>query len=171
MRRLVLLLSLFFCFTENSVSQTRQLPEYAVKAAFIYNFTLFTRWPALSDNTLRICTLHADRLREELEQFVNEELHEAKLDLHKITRSPEVTRCQAIFLSEEDLSQASNILSLIEENPILTITDVPELAEKGVMIYMKIENQKMVFEINLSTVKKSGLQLSSRLLNLAKKIH
>jgi len=171
MRRLLLLLSLFFCFTENSISQTRQLPEYSVKAAFIYNFTLFAKWPALPDNTLRICTLHADRLREELEQFITEEPQGAKLVIHKIKRNTEVTQCQAVFLSEEDLSQASIILPLVEENPVLTITDAPELAKKGAIIYMKIDNQKMVFEINLTTAKKAGLQLSSRLLNLAKKIH
>jgi len=171
MRRLLLFLLLLSLITGNAVSQIKQLPEYSMKAAFVYNFTLFTRWPTLPDNTLKICTLHADRLREELEQFVTEQPHGAKLIIHKITHNQEVAQCQVMFLSGEDLSQASAILSLAKENPVLTITDVPVLIQKDVIIVMKIENQRMVFEIDLKAAKNRGLYLSSRLLSLAKKVH
>lgn len=58
-----------------------------------------------------------------------------------------------------------------KEKPLLVITDASDLINKGAMIAIKIENQRMVFEINLTAAKQAKLHLSSKLLSLAKKIH
>lgn len=170
-RRRLLLFLLFLGLPALAVSQAKPLPEYAMKAAFVYNFALFTQWPELPDNTLRICTLNADPVKTELEQFVSKQPHGANLMISKITGSRDVKQCQVIFIAEEDLQQAPMILSVLKKSPVLIVTDIPDLIDKGAMIGIKIENNRMIFEINLESVKQSGLHLSSRLLKLARKIY
>lgn len=142
-----------------------------MKAAFIYNFTLFTEWPELPDNTLRICTLRDEQIKGELEKYTIKQPHAAKLIITKVNNSRDIKYCQVVFLSEEDLPQAPAVFSEAKGTSLLIVTDVYDLIDKGAMIAIKIENQRMLFEINLEAVKRSKLHLSSKLLALAKKIH
>lgn len=154
-----------------SIGFAGPLPEYAMKAAFVYNFTLFTQWPTLPNNTLKICTLESDTLKHELEKFRDNQPHGATLIISKISNLETIKECQALYLSEEDKQRIPVILTLLENTPVLTITDVPELVGKGVMIGIKIENKRIVFEVDSRTAKKSNLYLSSKLLSLAKAVY
>ncbi|MDO9149798.1 MAG: YfiR family protein [Methylotenera sp.] len=154
-----------------SIGFAGPLPEYAMKAAFVYNFTLFTEWPTLPNNTLKICTLESDTLKQELEKFRNNQPHGATLLISRITSLEAIKECQALYLSEEDKKRLPVIMSLLENTPVLTITDVPELVGKGVMIGIKTENKRLVFVVDTQAAKKSSLYLSSKLLSLAKKVY
>lgn len=156
-------------FTQTAIAEP--LPEYAMKAAFVYNFTLFTQWPTLPNNTLSICTLESDTLNYELEKFKKYQPNGATLTIKKITNLEKIKDCQALFISEQDKHRFSVILSLLENTPVLTITDVPELANKGVVISIKTENKHLVFQIDSAAAKKANLHLSSKLLSLAKSVY
>lgn len=171
MRRLACLIITLVGLPFMSVGVTAPLPEYAMKAAFVYHFTLFTQWPTLPNNTLRICTLESDILKTELERFRDHQPHGATLVISKITNLETIKECQVLYLSEQDKQRIGVILSLIESTPVLTITDVPEFANKGVMIGIKTENKRLVFEIDSQATKKSNLYLSSKLLSLAKSVY
>lgn len=171
MRRLAYFILMFVGLPFTSNGQAGPLPEYAMKAAVVYNFTLFTQWPTLPNNTLRICTLESDTLKSELEKFKDHQPHDATLIISKITNLDTIKECQVLYLSEQDKQRADVILASLESSPVLTITDVPELAKKGVMIGIKIENKRIVFEVDTHAAKKSNLYLSSKLLGLAKSVY
>lgn len=59
----------------------------------------------------------------------------------------------------------------LTESPILAVTDIPGLTEKGAIIGMNVQNQRIVFEVNLKAAQQSTLQLSSKLLNLAARVY
>ena len=48
-----------------SRAQADELPEYRLKAAFVYNFIAFTDWPADVAPTLNLCIVGADRETEQ----------------------------------------------------------------------------------------------------------
>jgi hypothetical protein len=171
MRRLTCLFVALIGLPFTSTGFAQPLPEYAMKAAFVYNFTLFTQWPTLPNNTLRICTLESDTLQHELEKFSTHQPHGATLVISRITNLEAIKDCQAVYLSEEDKQRTPVILSLLEKTPVLTITDVPELMGKGVMIGIKTENKHLVFVVNTQAAKRSSLYLSSKLLSLAKTVY
>lgn len=89
--------------------------------------------------------------------------------MEKIAGTQEVNRCHVVFLSEEDASHIPSML--MTESPILAVTDIPGLTEKGAIIGMNIQNQRIVFEVNLKAAQQSTLQLSSKLLNLAARVY
>ena len=67
-------------------------------------------------------------------------------------------------------TRLSEILTLLRDQPILTIADSKDAVEQGVMLSMQVENEKITFEANLMAVRQVGLILSSRLLLLATKV-
>jgi len=170
-RRLVCFALLLAGLPLPSISHAEPLPEYAMKAAFVYNFILFTDWPTLPNNTLQICTLESDTLKQELEQFIEKKPHGARLVITKVFNLDAIKQCQALFLSEDDRQRIPSILAFLEKSPVLTITDVQGLVGKGVIISMRIENKRIIFEVDAMAAKKSNLYLSSKFLNLAKKVY
>lgn len=171
MRRLACFIVALIGLPFTSIGFAGPLPEYAMKAAFVYNFMLFTQWPTLPNNTLRICTLESDTLKHELEKFKDNQPHGARLIISRISNLDKIKECQALYLSEEDKKRLPAILSLLEDAPVLTITDVPELIGKGVIIGIKTESKRIVFEVDAQAAKKSNLYLSSKLLSLAKSVY
>ncbi len=53
---------------------------------------------------------------------------------------------------------------------MLTISDIPDFAERGGGIGLLYRENKVLFEINLASTRKAGLRLSSQMLNLATNI-
>jgi hypothetical protein len=52
----------------------------------------------------------------------------------------------------------------------LTISDIPNFAERGGNIGLIYRENKVQFEINLASIRIAGLRLSSQMLNLAANI-
>ena len=98
----------------------------------------------------------------------------------RITRSIKVLRiedagqlkqCRVIFFSKSAGDNLTGILSSLSAAPILTLADNPGAISQGIAINMNLVNEKIVFEINLGIARKHGLDISSKLLQLATKVH
>jgi hypothetical protein len=51
--------------------------------------------------------------------------------------------------------------------PVLTVGDVSEFAQAGGMIGMRIEDNRVRFDVNLAAAQRAGLTLNSQMLKLA----
>ncbi len=75
------------------------------------------------------------------------------------------------FFSKSVKKNLPEILNCLYEMPILTRTDSKSATSKGVMINMGLNDEKIVFDVNLDAAKNVGLNISSKLLKLAHKIY
>ena len=68
------------------------------------------------------------------------------------------------------MSQADviDIINTVKSLPILTIGETPGFARRGCIINLIVEDNKVRFEVNLDAAKLADLNISSRLLALAK---
>lgn len=146
--------------------------EYRVKAAFIYNFIAFTQWPDFAElNTFTMCIYGKDYFKNEINALEERTINSIPIQTKRLNQLGEIRQCQALFISRSQYTQLTNILDSIQELPILTIADSPDAAEKGVMINMHLEQNKVKFEINLKSARNVGLNISSRLLQLATQVY
>lgn len=155
-----------------SVAAGAPKPVDEVKAAFIYKFASFVRWPdgAFEDDKdpFRIGIVAED-------EFVNlvKGVVEGKTVAGRPIRivatedSQELADCEIAFLSaaKEDLHEA--LLKALAANPVLTIGDAANFAKQGGMIRLFEADNRLRFEINLDAAKDADLQISSKLLELA----
>lgn len=169
-------LSLFFllpCWlpVSNATAQAEHIDEYQVKAAFIYNFIAFTNWPGNTEEVIQLCIYGKNFFGDEIAKLENKSIHGHPLRVSYISDSEKLGTCQVIFFAKSIKSDLLTILNKLQDAPILTLADSVDAIEQGVMINMHLENGKIVFEINLATARKSGLEISSRLLQLAVKVY
>lgn len=68
-RNLRTLLSLLGMLLFAAAARGADLPEYRLKAAFIYNFAVYTEWPAAVGSKLNLCMLGQDPFGGELQEL------------------------------------------------------------------------------------------------------
>ena len=59
------------------------------------------------------------------------------------------------------------IVEALDKEVVLTVSDMPQFAQRGGMIQFVLEGKKVRFEVNLTAVERAGLTLSSELLKVA----
>lgn len=155
----------------HSVAQAGGITEYQVKAAFIYNFVAFTQWPDTTGQTIHLCVYGEDYFGSEIDKLQSKPLDKRAIKIVRIYNPEKLADCQVVFFSKSVGSSLSNLLSNLAAQPILTLADSPDAIAQGVIINMNLVNEKIVFEINLEIARKSGLDISSKLLQLAVKVY
>lgn len=152
---------------EESISK-----EYLVKAAFIYNFARFTDWPeesfSGSDDPLVLVIIGKDPFEKAIESIADRRVQGRTLRIKRITLPEEIDRCHMLFISTSEKDRLPEILEKIKNRPVLTIGEMEGYAASGGMINFSVIKNKIRFEINIDVAKRSGLQISSKLLRLAK---
>jgi hypothetical protein len=147
--------------------------EYQIKAAFLFNFAQFVKWPGDSftsaDAPFCIGILGDDPFGSTLEQITRGEA----IDNHRLTvvraqRIEDLKACQMIFVSRSEGDHLEQILSQLDSKPILTVSEVNSFAHNGGDIGFYLMDGKVRFEINPQSARRCGLKISSQLLNLGK---
>jgi len=146
------------------------LPEYRLKAAFLYNFALFTEWPADTGSTLNLCVYGRDPFGEEIDALQGKPVGARCLVVRRITSSEELAACQVVFIVNPSGDGIARVLSTLRGATVLTVADAPGAARQGVALNMNVVNNKITFEANLSAARAANLKLSSKLLSLATEV-
>lgn len=145
--------------------------EARLKAAFIYNFTKYVTWPQdieQAGGTLHLCVLGTDGYFEELSHLDGREVREFKLEIKKLTPSDAIDGCRVVYVSGLNVRK---FLPSTGNLPILTISDEKDFIDAGGMIGLVTEGRRIRFDINLGRARDVGLQISSRLLQLARRVN
>jgi hypothetical protein len=144
--------------------------EHKIKAIFIYKFIHFIEWPdsGKSSEEMTIGVLGDSPLWKSLNELKKEEDPNNKIKLMKIGTLSEIKDCEILFVSTSEKSRFQELLVRTEGTPTLTISDTQGFADMGGQINFYLKDGKVRFEINIDSVKKSHLRISSKLLRLAK---
>lgn len=177
--RLALLLTCQFLIGTPVAASPEKAPalEYQVKAAYIYNFTRFVTWPSNGADPasapIRVCTFGEDPFGDALDRIGAKPAKGRLLEVSRLVTPDEIESCQVLFVGDQrDLTE---ILTRTERSNVLTVGEGKEFTELGGIIRFKIDEERrrfqerasVSFEINTDAAARSGLQMSSRLLNLA----
>ncbi len=155
-------------------ARAQTVKEYAVKAAFVFNFARFTQWPESSfsdaDTPYQLCFVGNDEVADEFKTIHGKKNGPRLIQVRQLEGDParDCKMCHIIFISR-DVNQktADQILSKIKDRAVLVIGETKDFAKKGGVINFFSKENRLQFEINTRTAKDRGLSLSSRLLKLA----
>jgi len=161
-------------FIPEAVRPSDHLPsEYQVKAAYLLNFAKFIVWPAAAfetaDSPFNICILGDDPFGATLDQLVaGETIDNRRLTLQRIKRPPSRESCQVLFVSKSE-KDIPGILGTIGPGT-LTVGDRDGFVREGGTIGFVIDDRRVRFDVNLRTAAKMSLQISARLLSVARMV-
>jgi hypothetical protein len=149
-------------------------PEYRVKAAFLYKFATYIRWPASAagDATAPfvIGVLGRDPFGTSLSDVVRGQTVRGRVIRVRALRRPEeALECDLIFVSSSEKGNLREIFAVLRGAPVLTVGDTDHFAEHGGMIGLATTvDQRIHFDINKAAIERNGLLASSQLLQLAR---
>lgn len=149
-------------------------PEYEVKSVYLFNFLLYTTWPAsaLGDgDPLVVCVLGDDPFGEFLARAVEGRRAQGHpIRLAQVDRVVEADRCHAGFIAERNRIPAAVWLERLEGRPVLTVGEGEEFLRAGGMISLVRDEQIVRFDASPASLRAAGLDLSSRVLRLARDV-
>lgn len=169
-RTLLWVLSLAGLLLFATLARSEELPEYRLKAAFVYNFIVYTEWPVATDSTLNLCILGADPFGAEIDGLQGKAAAGRKIALHRRAAGQPLADCQAIFVAASAIDGLPRLLEPLRRRPVLTVADSSGAMRRGVMLNMNMVRGKVTFEANLQAARDAGLDLSSKLLRLATEV-
>ncbi|HEX7830133.1 MAG TPA: YfiR family protein [Thermoanaerobaculia bacterium] len=148
--------------------------EYRVKAAFLYKFATYIRWPAATSGTpattFVIGILGSDPFGASLDDVVRDQTVQGRaIRITRLTRQEDALACDLVFVASSEEANLGKILAFLKEAPVLTVSDVDQFAEKGGMIgLVTTDDNRIRFDINKAVLERAGLKASSQLLQLAR---
>lgn len=146
--------------------------EYQVKAAYIFNFARFVEWPAGSfepGTPITLCLLGDDPFGADLEQTIGHKMVGGReFIVRRSSRLQELTGCHILFIGSSEKGRLSQILPSLGVARVLTVSETEEFVERGGMINFSLEESRVRLEINVDAAERAGLQISSKLLKVAR---
>lgn len=150
--------------------------EYLIKAGFIYNFAQLVQWPSVAfsqpDSPIVIGILGTDPFGPTIDRVIeNKKLDGRNLVVRRLKWGKDLKDlkdCNILFVSSSETQHIDEVVNMVKWLPILTIGETPGFAARGGIINLTLEGNKVRFEVNIEAAKQARLNISSRLLVLAK---
>lgn len=158
--RMLLLLSV-------TAAAAAQLPEAELKAAFIYNFALFTQWPPQllsADGRLHLCVAQTSPLQPALARLADKPVNGRRLAVLTTPGDGDDLSACRIWLDED-----AQPIGPASRYGVLTVADGAVSPGRGAIITLVVEDQHLRFDIDQRAAQAAGLRISSKLLRLARR--
>jgi hypothetical protein len=160
------------CIQTNKSTLAQEVEEYAVKAAFTFNFIRFTQWPetSFSDDIApyKLCFMGNSEVARHFKAITGKKNGARSINVQGLSLVEEYGECKIVFISRDvDRSITQGILSKVKGKPVLTIGETRDFIKLGGVMNFISKDGRLHFEVNTQAAKQQGIELSSRLLKLA----
>lgn len=169
-------ITLVVCAGEQAhvLAQTPANPENSIKAVFLFNFTKYVTWPAQaigerSPAEIRVCVTANDAFFGLLRAAVQgEDIDGKPLQAVALDGLDEARNCQILYVGDANTPDGKAWLNAVRGRQVLTVAD-GALNDDTVIAFVRDEN-RVRFDINRAAAARHGLNVSSKLLRLARQV-
>ena len=146
--------------------------EYQVKAVFLFNFAQFAEWPAsafrMPSSPLVIGVLGEDPFGAYLDELVKgEKIGAHPLQVQRFASVKDLPPCHILFISRSETERLDQIMPLLKDRSILTVSDVDTFTRHGGLVRFVTVDGKIRLRIYLDGAKAAGLTISSKIVRPA----
>lgn len=150
-----------------AIAATRQPLEQTVKASFLFKFAPFVEWPGgalgAAGRPFTICITAQESFGRALDEVVRgQRINGRSITVRRMTAAGDAIGCHILFVGSNG---DPAILTAATGLPVLTVSDTAYVP--GSMIKFVMKNGRVRFEIDDALARANGLNISSKLLNLA----
>jgi len=154
-------------------SQADSPGEYQLKAAFLFNFAKFIEWPPSTfsspTSSFAICILGDDPFGKAIDDVLRgKTIREHPVIIMRCKDVAEARHCHILFISSSERKHLPEVFAALRGTNTLAIGETDGFAASGGAIQFTIEEARVHFLINPDAAERSGLQISSKLLALAR---
>jgi hypothetical protein len=149
-----------------------ELPEYVLKAGFLFNFAKYVEWPAEAFDgpaaPIRIGIVGKDPFGEILNKTLKDKVVNGRPFLIERAGEPsDLKRCHILFVSRAEKGRIAAILDQVRAWGVLTVGEDAGFAQAGGSITILIEGDAPKLEINPEAALAHNVKIHSKLLKVA----
>ena len=154
------------------VSQAWAVEEGELKAAIVFNILLFVEWPPESlpepGGPLVLCVGPNSALNAPLKGLNDRPIRSHRLEVRDLPPASGAKPCHAVFVDAADRTRLAAGLKAQRGAGALVVSDDIDAPHDTTAIVLQRIGTRIAFEVNLQPVRQARLQLSSKLLRLAR---
>lgn len=147
--------------------------EYEVKAAFLYNFAKFVKWPddAPARPAFVVTVLGDDPFGPVLDRtFAGKTILDMPVEVRRATSLAVAREAHLLFVSASEGPRLDEVMAALEGSAVLTVGDAADFVDRGGMLAFRLRDDVVRFEVNLDRVGRARLRMSSQLIKLAQRV-
>ncbi len=137
-----------------------------LKAAFLYNFALYTSWPPPPPTAVTLCSIGHDDLGAAFDALANKQIDGKPVQVRRIDSAADARSCHLLYVPESGGGNLPALARGLASQPVLIVSDAGNL--DPAMILIEPDGNRLAFSVNLARVRHAGLDVSSKLLRLAR---
>jgi hypothetical protein len=144
-------------------AQAQGAAEAQLKAQVLVKALRFVEWPsgALSEGqALQLCLTEDTPLAQELRGLDGQSVGRNPLQV-RVVRNRQFEGCRVVLAGEA-------LAPLPTQPATLWVTEASGMLERGGMFSLQVEDGRVVFDVGLDTARRAGLDISAKLLRLAR---
>jgi hypothetical protein len=147
-------------------------PEVSVKAAYLYHFSLFTKWPetVLKDENQAIifCVLGEDPIYTALKTLIEgKTVKNYSIIVTQVKNPDDLKACHLLYITNINNEILSDVLKKVQNWSVLTVSDLDEFCSSGGVIQLYRDKNNIKFAINPDAMQRMGLEIQAQVLTLA----
>jgi hypothetical protein len=144
--------------------------SHKYQSVFIFSFTRYVQWPdSYNQGDFEIMVLGDCPILDELKAMAaaKKVQGDRTIKVTKINSPAEIKKCNILYVPANKSDQIDLVLTKVNNQSILIITEEPGLGLKGSDINFIVKDGKLAFELNQAAVSKQNLKVSIELTRLA----
>jgi len=166
--------ALVFCLSLMApISAAPAVEESELKAAIVFNLLLFIDWPPgrepSQSNPLALCVRSGSPLQAPLERLSGRTVRNGRFAVQVLGPATAALGCHALFV-DGDESERAWMARVAGTARAVVIADDTTQQNDATAVQLRRLERKLGFDINMSALRGAGVQVSSKLLRLARVI-
>lgn len=171
--RASLMIAVVFTLLQGPAGSQTGPSEYTVKGAFLLQFARFVDWPTSSlpnGAALEIAVFGTDGCFKQIETSIGSKtLDGRKVVVKQVHTAKAAETVHVLFVPRSAMGRMSELASL-RGKPVLIVGESSSFTRQNGHVGFVLDKSRLGFEINASSAKGSGLVVSSKLLQLARRV-
>jgi hypothetical protein len=147
--------------------------ELAIKASYLAKFGPFVQWPPAAMPAdavpMHLCVVGVDPFGGRLDEAargLQVQGHGLSIVRMRAVDRPSAASCQIMFVGKPQGQPTAVTLRTVADLPVLTVTDRSRGVSGGIIEFV-LDDDRVRFAVDEAGARRSGLQISSKLLALA----
>jgi uncharacterized protein DUF4154 len=156
-------------------AQRAEATEASVKAAFLYKFAGYIEWPeslfTAPDAPFVMGVLGTDEVAADLARIVaGRAIGGHPVVVRRLKESESLKGVHFVFIGKGESARLASILRAAQQQGVLAVTENERGLEWGSAINFLVAEDRVGFEVSLDAAEKSGHRISSRMLQVARRV-
>ena len=143
--------------------------ESELKAAIVFNVLVFVEWPD-ELKTLELCVGTDNPLLAALRQLEGRELRNRTFKVQELKSDASSATCRAAFVDTTDRIKRAPLIKALSDLGVFMISDDADAPMRSTAVIMQRAGTRIVLDVNLPAVRQARVQVSSKLLRLARTV-